>query len=96
MGNASILRFRLTADKAWLYAVGQEGWQAIARSKTFIKPLRAAVALPFLGLIVGTRILNPLKMRLLTALPMRYYRELPEIPIALYVGSAILSVIINR
>ena len=54
------------------------------------------MALPFLGLIVGTRILDPIKVRLLTALPMRYYRELPEIPIALYVGSAILSVIINR
>lgn len=75
---------------------GQEGWQAIARSKEVIQPLRAAVALPFLGLIVVSRILEPLKGRVLAALPMRYYRELPEIPIVLYIGFSVVSVIINR
>ena len=75
---------------------GQEGWQAIAKSKQVIQPLRAALALPFLGLLVVTRLLEPLKGHVLVALPVRYYRELPEIPIAIYVGLTILSVILNR
>lgn len=75
---------------------GREGWQAITRSKEVIQPLRAAVALPFLGLIVVSRILEPLKGQVLAALPMRYYRELPEIPIALYISFSVASVIINR
>ncbi len=54
------------------------------------------MALPFLGLIVVSRILEPLKGQLLAALPMRYYRELPEIPIAIYIGFLVVSVIINR
>ncbi len=79
-----------------LDVAGQEGWQAIAKSKHVIQPLRAAVALPFLGLIVITRILKPLQGRVLAALPMRYYRELPEIPIAVYIGFVVLSVILHR
>ncbi|DBA68982.1 TPA: hypothetical protein ACH3X2_013154 [Trebouxia sp. C0005] len=75
---------------------GQEGWQAIARSKDLIQPLRAAVALPFLGLIVISRILDPLRLQVMAALPTRYYRELPEIPIALYIGFQVASVIVNR
>lgn len=75
---------------------GQEGRKALERSKQLVQPLRAAVALPFLGLILFTRILTPLKGRLLAALPMRYYRELPEIPIALYFGFTVLAVIIHR
>ena len=83
-------------DILLLSNAGQEGWQAIAKSKQVIQPLRAALALPFLGLLVITRILEPLKGRVLVALPVRYYRELPEIPIAIYVGLTILSVILNR
>ncbi|KAL3143273.1 hypothetical protein ABBQ38_002118 [Trebouxia sp. C0009 RCD-2024] len=75
---------------------GQEGRKALDRSKQLVQPLRAAVALPFLGLILFTRILTPLKGRLLAALPMRYYRELPEVPIALYFAFTVLAVIIHR
>lgn len=82
--------------QCWCYTAGQEGRKALERSKQLVQPLRAAVALPFLGLILFTRILTPLKGRLLAALPMRYYRELPEIPIALYFGFTVLAVIIHR
>ena len=61
-----------------------------------MQPLRAAVALPFLGLILFTRFLNPLKGIVLAALPMRYYHDLPEIPIVLYFGFTVLAVIIHR
>ena len=79
-----------------LVRVGEKGWKALEKSKQVVQPLRAAVALPFLGLIIFTRLLDPLKGQALAALPMRYYRELPEIPIALYLGFTILAVIIHR
>ena len=98
-GNVELLQgFMQNCEPGFMSPVwtGLEAKQAIARSKQLIQPLRAAVGLPFLGLIVVTRVLAPLKDRVLAALPMRYYSELPEIPIAVYAGFTILSVIAHR
>lgn len=61
-----------------------------------MKSLRAAAALPFLGLKIFTVLLKPFQGQVLAALPMRYFRELPEIPIALYVGFTVLGIMIHR
>ena len=42
--------------------------------------------MPFLGLIIANKALQPLKAVLLASLPTRFYRDLPEIPIGILVA----------
>jgi hypothetical protein len=69
---------------------------AIQRSKRLVEPLRSTLAVPFLGLLFLSRALDPIKGILLTRIPERFYRELPEIPLALLILATIASVIIGR
>lgn len=94
ISTTTVVGFPAEADNTC--TAGEEGRKALEKSKQLVQPLRAAVALPFLGLILFTRFLNPLKGIVLAALPTRYYHDLPEIPIVLYFGFTVLAVIIHR
>ncbi len=69
---------------------------AIRRSQSLLKPLRWVLAGPFLGLLLSKRLLDVAKGLLLTAMPPRFYRQLPEVPIGILVGATLLSVVLAR
>lgn len=56
------------------------------RSQALLRQLRGPLLAPFLGLIVVGKALQPLKAVALANLPTRFYRDLPEIPIAALLG----------
>lgn len=75
---------------------GSKGWKAIQRSRQLIKPLRWDLAIPFVGLVAGQRLLESLKDRIMATLPARIYRELIEIPVVIVVGWWIASILLAR
>ena len=77
-------------------SAGLEGEAAMARAKELVRPLRAAAALPFLGLMFLTNIMEPVKGQVLAAMPVRWYRELPEIPILVFIAFSLLTLVIQR
>ena len=81
---------------AELPRAGLNGKEAIARSREVVQPLRRAMALPFLGLIVLAKIMGPLRLAVLARLPQRYYWDLPEIPLVAYVGITLFGVTMQR
>ena len=75
---------------------GLNGKEAIARSREVVQPLRRAMGLPFLGLIVLAKIMSPLRLAVLARLPQRYYWDLPEIPLAAYIAITLFGVTMQR
>jgi hypothetical protein len=77
-------------------AEGAEGMAAVRRSRALLRPLRWALGVPFVGLVVAARLAEAGKGALLSAMPPRYYRELVELPLALMVGGAVLGAALAR
>jgi hypothetical protein len=75
---------------------GLKGLDAVKRSHTLVKPIRWALAVPFLGLVVSARGAEALKGQLLAAMPPRFYKELIELPAALLIGGFVLSLLLSR
>ena len=65
---------------------GKEGVAAVRRSQALLRRLRAPLLVPFVGLVVAGKVLQPLKAVALANLPARFYSTLPEIPIACLLG----------
>lgn len=75
---------------------GSQGVDAIKRSWGLLKKLKWQLAVPFVGMVVGSRLVEAAKGYLLTAMPPRHYRELVELPILVVVAGAVLSLILAR
>jgi hypothetical protein len=75
---------------------GRTGWDALKRSRTLIAPVKWALAVPFVGLVVAARLLEAVRGRLLASMPQRFYKELVEIPIVIVVGGAVAAVLLAR
>lgn len=75
---------------------GQRGMAAIQRSRTLLHPMRWALAVPFVGLVVVARLLEAGKGAVLSAVPPRFYKELLEIPVTLVVGGAVAGMVLAR
>lgn len=75
---------------------GLQGLDAVKRSHKLVKPIRWALAIPFVGLVVSQRGAEALKGQLLAAMPPRFYKELIELPAALLIGGFVLSLLLSR
>jgi hypothetical protein len=75
---------------------GLHGLDAVKRSHKLIKPIRWALAIPFVGLVVSARGAEALKGQMLAAMPPRFYKELIELPAALLIGGFVLSLLLSR
>jgi hypothetical protein len=89
-----ILSLYAAAPAAVLEA--RQGLDAVWRSRELIKPVRWALAPPFVGLVVAQRALESGKERVMAALPARFYREIIEIPAVVLIGGMVLSVYVAR
>lgn len=89
-----ILSLYAAAPAAVLEA--RQGLGAVWRSRELIKPVRWALAIPFVGLVVAQRALEIGKERAMAALPARFYRELIEIPAVVLIGGLVLTVYVAR
>ena len=65
-------------------------------SKSLMRPLRSALAVPYVGLLLTTKLLAFLGQFALTALSPRIARDIPEIPLAVYVAVALTTLILHR
>ena len=68
----------------------------LERSRKLAEPLHRPLVVPYVGLTVVTRAMSAAKGALLAAIPTRWVREIPEIPIAVYVLLMIVSVLLTR
>jgi hypothetical protein len=75
---------------------GLKGLDAVKRSHTLVKPIRWALAVPFVGLVVSARGAEALKGQMLAAMPPRFYKELIELPAALLIGGFVVSLLLSR
>lgn len=75
---------------------GLKGLDAVKRSHKLVKPIRWALAVPFVGLVVSARGAEALKGQILAAMPPRFYKELIELPAALLIGGFVLSLLLSR
>ena len=75
---------------------GLTGVDAVKRSHKLVKPIRWALAVPFVGLVVSQRGAEALKGQLLAAMPPRFYKELIELPAALLIGGFVLALLLSR
>ena len=75
---------------------GEFGDDALKASKSLMRPLRSALAVPYVGLLLTTKLLAFLGQFALTALSPRIARDIPEIPLAVYVGVALTTLILHR
>lgn len=76
----------LVSERDVVLGTGKEGGAAVQRSQALLRRLRGPLLAPFIGLIVIGKALQPLKALALANLPTRFYRDLPEIPIAALLG----------
>lgn len=60
------------------------------------QPLHRPLVVPYVGLTVVARALSAAKGALLAAIPTRWVREIPEIPIAAYILLLFISVLFTR
>ena len=68
----------------------------LERSRVLAQPLQRPLVVPYVGLTVVARALSAVKGMLLGAIPSRWVREIPEIPIAAYILLLFMSVVLTR
>ena len=61
-----------------------------------LRGVKKALLWPYVGLIVAVRLVSVGRGPLLSLLPSRIIREVPEIPFAIYCAMLFLSVVLNR
>lgn len=66
--------------------------EAVKESRKLMKPIQWGSALSFVWIILGLRLVEISKERLIGTLPPRYYMELIEIPIVILLSTSVLSV----
>lgn len=59
------------------------GWDAVKRSRELMKPIQWGASLPFVCIIICQRVIQVSKEKLIALLPVRFYYELLEIPLAI-------------
>ncbi|KAK9827295.1 hypothetical protein WJX81_001582 [Elliptochloris bilobata] len=75
---------------------GGEIDEVLERSGKLAQPLHRPLVVPYVGLTVVARALSATKGALLAAIPTRWVREIPEIPIAAYVVLLFILVLLTR
>ena len=75
---------------------GGEIDDVLERSRKLAAPLHRPLVVPYVGLTVVARALSAAKGTLLAAIPTRWVREIPEIPIAAYVVLVFVLVLLTR
>lgn len=59
------------------------GWDAVKRSRELMKPIQWGASIPFVCIIICQRFIQISKEKLVAILPVRFYYELLEIPLAI-------------
>ena len=77
-------------------STGGEVDEVLERSRKLAEPLHRPLVVPYVGLTVVARALSAAKGALLAAIPTRWVREIPEIPIAAYIVLLFVSVLLTR
>ena len=76
---------------------GDEGEEAVKKSKAAMQPLWKVVAFPYAGLLLTAKLLAVAGEIFFTrVLTPRVARELPEIPMGVYVLVAATTLLLNR
>ncbi len=83
---------RLTLGAGW------EGDEALKRSDemTKIKGVKKALLWPYIGLILGMRLVSMGRTPILAAIPGHIIKDVPEIPFIIYCTLMFLSVVLSR
>lgn len=74
----------------------RRGWDAIQQSRKLVWPIKWALAVPFLGLVVTQRLVESGKTAAMGLVPPRFYRELIEVPVGLMLAGVALTVFLTR
>ena len=74
----------------------RKGWNALKRSRDLMRGIRWSLALPFVGLVIGQRLLEAGRGWLLGSIPPRFYNELIEIPVAIMLVGGLSSIFLSR
>lgn len=75
---------------------GQRGWAAVVRSRALIKRIRWSLAVPFVITVVAQRLAQRGREWVLGRLPPRFYTELVEIPVVVFLAGTLLSLLLMR
>lgn len=80
----------------WVADAGEYGDDAVKASQRAVQPVRSALAFPFIGLLIISKLLGFVGRILLTQLSPRIARDVPEIPIGIYVLVGAVTLVISR
>ena len=70
--------------------------EAAKRSRALLRGVRWQLAIPFVALLVGGRLLEAAKAYVLSSMSTRFYTHLVEIPAAVVLASTSLSIVLAR
>lgn len=80
-----------------LFSAGESGKQAIEKSKERVKPIRRSLAYPFLGLLISARLIAIMgETFFIRILSPRIAKEIPEIPLVVFLLVSSTTLALNR